>query len=411
MRLLHTADWHLGDRLGRIDRSADLRRAIERIADVAKVEAVDVILVAGDLFSELARPDNLRETIRHWQTVFAPFLAGGGTLLTLTGNHDNENFCQTLQHAMSLAAPWPADPHTPLPRGRLYLATAPVNVTLAARAGHSIDFILMPYPTPARYLTGDVRKYVGVAEKQALLTTAFESTLRNMVTRPGVPAVLGAHVNVRGATIGAGLFRLDDRDDVPVSADGLAERFAYVALGHIHKPQALGGHDHIRYSGSPERLDLGEATDAKGVVIVEIGPNGLTAPARTIPLPATTITTIAIQTPAEDLPKLRAEFEGRSDHLVSLDIRYMAGVDSLEAILSELDDLFPRWYARRWTEASRLQPTLVPAEEASSPRPEISFRQTVRDYVQQELQNHSAEEQASLLDKLDAILTAAENEG
>ena len=60
-----------------------------------------MLLVAGDLFSELARPDGLREAIRHWQEVFRDFLESGGTILTLTGNHDNENFCQTLVHAMT----------------------------------------------------------------------------------------------------------------------------------------------------------------------------------------------------------------------------------------------------------------------------------------------------------------------
>ena len=101
MRILHTADWHLGDRLGRVDRTDDLRKAVERVAAHCKAEKVDVLLVAGDLFSELARPDSLRETIRHWQAVFGEFLETGGTVLTLTGNHDNENFCQTLVHAMT----------------------------------------------------------------------------------------------------------------------------------------------------------------------------------------------------------------------------------------------------------------------------------------------------------------------
>src|SRR5690349_10805469 len=57
MKILHTADWHLGDRLGRIDRTEDLRRAVERVARYCGEHQVDVLLVAGDLFSELARPD------------------------------------------------------------------------------------------------------------------------------------------------------------------------------------------------------------------------------------------------------------------------------------------------------------------------------------------------------------------
>src|SRR4051812_22443218 len=120
MRLLHTADWHLGDRLGRIDRTDDLRRAVERVAAYCQSERVDVLLVAGDVFSELARPDGLREAVRHLQAVFDPFLRGGGTILAVTGNHDNENFCQTLRHAMGLAAPGSSGAGELVPSGRLY---------------------------------------------------------------------------------------------------------------------------------------------------------------------------------------------------------------------------------------------------------------------------------------------------
>src|SRR5262249_36375201 len=125
MRILHTADWHLADRLGRIDRTADLRKAVERVADYCRKDNVDLLLVAGDLFSELAGADALRDSIRHLQEVFAGFLMGGGTILTITGNHDKENFCQTLRHAMSLAAPLGDRPGEQVPVGRLYLATEP----------------------------------------------------------------------------------------------------------------------------------------------------------------------------------------------------------------------------------------------------------------------------------------------
>src|SRR4051812_9781165 len=105
MKLLHTGDWHLGDRLGRIDRSAELRRAVERVAVYCEQEAVDVLLIAGNIFSELPRSDGLRECIAHLQSTFAPFFQRGGTILAVTGNHDNEGFCRTLRHAMNLAAP------------------------------------------------------------------------------------------------------------------------------------------------------------------------------------------------------------------------------------------------------------------------------------------------------------------
>src|SRR5436190_12805001 len=131
MKLVHTADWHLGDRLGRIDRTDDLRRAVERVAAVCRDERADVLLIAGDLFSELARPDGLRDAIRHLQASFEPFLRGGGTVLAVTGNHDNENFCQTLRHAMTLAAPGAGTFGAVAPPGRLYLASEPTLLRLA----------------------------------------------------------------------------------------------------------------------------------------------------------------------------------------------------------------------------------------------------------------------------------------
>ena len=211
MLILHTADWHLGDRLGRIDRTADLRRAVERIGDYCRTENVDVLLVAGDLFSELARPDSLRETIEHWQAVFREFLASGGTILTLTGNHDNENFCRTLTHAMNLAAPTTGSPGERVPAGRLYLATEPTLLRLADRRDRfDVQFILMPYPTPTRYLHDEAsQKYASPEEKNKLLVTAFEQTLRSLRTDPKFdpagPAVLAAHAHVRGAAIGPGV--------------------------------------------------------------------------------------------------------------------------------------------------------------------------------------------------------------
>src|SRR5437588_11876551 len=151
MKILHTADWHLGDRLGRIDRTADLRRAVERVAGYCAEYEVEVLLIAGDLFSEMARPDSLRSSIEHLQRTFQPFLLGGGTILALTGNHDNENFCQTLRLVMTLAAPAVSRSGEVCPAGRLYLATNPACLRLADPQGQPVQFLLMPYPTPTRY--------------------------------------------------------------------------------------------------------------------------------------------------------------------------------------------------------------------------------------------------------------------
>ena len=61
MKIIHTADWHLCDRLGRIDRTADLKARVERVAELCEQHAADVLLVAGDLFSEQASLDQMTD--------------------------------------------------------------------------------------------------------------------------------------------------------------------------------------------------------------------------------------------------------------------------------------------------------------------------------------------------------------
>lgn len=410
MKLLHTADWHLNDRLGRIDRTDDLRRAVERVARYCHDEQVDVLIVAGDLFSELARPDALRETIRHWQDVFASFLADGGTILTLTGNHDNENFCQTLRHAMTLAAPTVGKLGEVVPPGRLYLAADPTLLRLRDRHDNfEVQFLLMPYPTPTRYLSGDAgQKYGSPDEKNRLLTAAFEKTLHDLLEHPKfnptIPAVLSAHVNCHGAQIGPSLFRLTEQEDVVVNAESVWDRFAYVALGHIHKPQFLAGRDWVRYSGSIERMDLGEQHDQKGAVCFDIGPRGRVGEIVTLPLAATPVYDVAILDPDTDLPRLQTEAADVANDLVNIHVTYTAGKHNLEEILRELDRMFPRWYARDWTETGELLPGTLAGEAVAGK----SFAETVRDYLSQELDHHDEHERTELLGLVDALIQEVE---
>ena len=408
MKILHTADWHLGDRLGRIDRTDDLRTAVERVAAHCREHQVDVLLVAGDLFSELARPDGLRESIRHWQDVFRDFLEQGGTILTLTGNHDNENFCQTLVHAMSLAAPSTGRLGDTIPPGRLYLAANPTFVRLQDRGGgFDVQFVLMPYPTPSHYLKGDAGlRYGSPEEKNNLLIASWADALRAIRAHPRydlkAPAVLGAHVHVRGSSVGPSLFRMTSEEDVVIEGAELPHQFDYVALGHIHKPQWLGV-QHVRYSGSVERMDLGEQGDQKGVVLVEIGADGRKDDPVVLPMPATAIYEVSVLNPAVDIPRLRLENPNSANDLVNLHIRYTAGTDQLEEVLRELDRIFPRWYARDWQETGALGLPIVVGENNSK-----SFGDTVRDYLNQELIQHDESERAAILTIAEKLLSERE---
>jgi DNA repair protein SbcD/Mre11 len=405
MRILHTADWHLGDRLGRIDRTDDLRKAVERVAVCCADEKADVLLVAGDLFSELAGPESLRETIRHLQDTFGSFMRGGGTILTLTGNHDKENFCQTLQLAMRLASPGIGLSGELVPPGRLYLATGPTLLRLGDPAtGGQVQFVLMPYPTPARYLTDEAaRTYQGLDEKNRHLLAAYTKTLREVrdsaAFDPSLPTVLGAHVAVQGSQLPR-LFRLSENEDVIFAESDLPDDFAYVALGHIHKAQSLASREHVRYSGSIERMDLGESLDDKGVVVFDLGPGGLVGEPRVLPLPATPIYEVIVSNPKADVPALRRLHPDAKNDLVRLVCTYTAGQDNREELLNDLEEIFPRWYDRQVTERNALSGTLSGPDGPVT----LSFEETVRSYLRQELVNHPDAFRDAVLARVEALI-------
>src|SRR5262249_23115409 len=145
--------------------------------------------------------------------------------------------------------------------------------------GGEVQFVLMPYPKPTRYLTDETaQRYQSLEEKNRHLMAEFTSRLRALREEPRfdrrLPSVLAAHVAVQGCDLSR-LFRLTEQEDVLVEGADLTPGFAYVALGHIHRAQCIGGQAHVRYSGSIERMDLGERDDAKGVVVLDVGPDGL----------------------------------------------------------------------------------------------------------------------------------------
>lgn len=407
MKIVHTADWHLGHRSGRVDRTSDLRAAVQQVAAVCAAERADVLVVAGDVFSELNRTETLKNWIEFLSQTFGPFLRGGGTILAITGNHDNETFAQMLCQAMTLAAPGVAEPGGLLDPGRFYLFVGPTffrmvdrSAVIVAAADNAIgqvaryvQFAMMPFPTPAHYFRDAASQtYKSLDERNKALNAAFAERIRQTSADPrfdaSLPTVLSAHILTSGAVLRQGKTGKDSQGLVVTDAD-LPTHFAYVALGDVHKPQTLLGLPHVRYSGSIDRLDLGEADDQKEVVVIDVGPDGLRSPPRSVPLDATPIRRVEIKDPPTDMPGLADRHPDRERALVKLTVRYKAGRDDLNAILAELEAIFPRCYDRDWTEISGGEPAKKPTGTGGRHQdPLATFRHTVSGY----LETHLAED-------------------
>lgn len=385
MRILHTADWHLNNKLWRIPRQPHIVERLQEIAAYLDEYDVDVLVVAGDLFSHYTRVDGLDDALADVAQIFKPFLLRKGTIVGISGNHDNEHLFRMLRSAVDLGHPLIANQPGPRPNGRLYLVHEPSYLVLTDRAGNQVQFVLLPYPTAARYLKGTRAQYSSLEEKNRILATALLEKLNQIETQhidSQLPSVLVSHIHVRGMNI-HNLYRLTELEDVIFEPSQLPSHWAYMAFGHIHKPQRILESDHIRYSGSIERFDIGEKDDDKGVVLIDVGKSGLVETPSILPLNATPIYEIEISDPDTQLATLQDIYPETERALVKYRLVYRPGDHNPDAICRDIELIFPNWYQRQIIPQGH-QPRAVTFNTPANPH---NVLETVQAFLKQQLQD------------------------
>jgi len=272
MRILHTADWHVGKKLSRFDRMDDHAAVLEEIVQIADEEKVDLVVVAGDLFDRPFPPvDALKltmETLRRLATKARPVVA-------IAGNHDSPELFELLA---PLVVAW--NIHLvgyikrPAEGGVLDLRAGEQRVLVACfpflREGKVVDFM---QETDAWY-----GQY---AERVALLCQAYNDHLEKHRDASTV-TLMAAHFIVSGARLGGHGAQRGERllhigEAYTATEQAIPPGPQYVALGHVHAPQRVtGAAVPAEYAGSLLELDFGEAGEKKRVVLVDARP-GLAA--------------------------------------------------------------------------------------------------------------------------------------
>ncbi len=246
MRLLHTADWHLGRAFHGEDLLGAQAAFVDFVVEAARAQAVDGILIAGDLYDRALPPV---DAVRLASEALAR-LAEVAPVVAISGNHDS---AARLGFGARVFA-----------RGGVHVRTDPLAVADPVALGDGLVYAI-PYLEPDL-----VREALGVEERShaAAMAGAMARVRDDAATRGDAPIVVTAHAFVAG-----GAPSESERDlavggasHVPASAfDGAG----YVALGHLHGPQVVGG-GVGRYSGSPLAFSFSEAGQAKSVAVVEV---------------------------------------------------------------------------------------------------------------------------------------------
>ena len=352
MRILHTADWHMQYRLGRQDRSGHIYQALEQIAGYLEEYSVDVMLVAGDIFSEHCRAEQMREAVAAIKRIFQPFITRGGTIVAISGNHDSEVFFETLRDALDLIAEGTPGSTTHA-TGRLHVAARPSLLRLEGLDGTIVQFVLMPFPTARCYLNQErgERRYATPEEKYQAIAQGYKETLHAFQEQLDVhlPSVLVSHIHVRGAETYTH-HSLDEEDSILVEQGDLPVHWAYIACGHIHKAQAINRAPHMRYCGSIERIDVAEGQDTKSVVLCDVGTRGLVSEPLLLPLRSTPIYHVEITDPDTQIAQLLASYPDAQNALVKYTLHWDPEKHIREELSRRIEEIFPHWYERNFKE-------------------------------------------------------------
>ncbi len=264
MKFLHTADWHVGKTVKGQSRLDEHRAVLADIVRIADTEHADLVLVAGDVY-ETAAPNPDAEALV-LQTLL-DLRDTGAKVVVIAGNHDNAHRFEAVRPLFAaLGVTVMGMPRRPDAGGVLELECA---------GGDSARIAMLPFCSQrsvirtAQLMELDAGQLAGAYDERmrqviAHLTKGFADDAVNIVT---------AHGMVTGSVLGGGERSAQTYMDYWIGAAAFPAHAHYVALGHVHRTQQVGGAAPIWYPGSPIQVDFGDSDQPSVVLIVEATPS------------------------------------------------------------------------------------------------------------------------------------------
>ena len=247
VKFLHTADWHIGRKLQGLDLLEDQQLALENLITEMKKINPDFLIIAGDLYD---RSVPSKEATKLLQELLVKINIGCNIpIFAISGNHDS-------RERLAIGEAW-------FSKHKFYLHTR-LEQAFDKISYEDADIYLLPYFEPF-----EAREYF----EDATLTTHNSATKRvideiykNLDTNK--TNILVAHTFVSG-----GLETDSEREISVGTVENVAvevfDKFDYVALGHLHNPNAIK-ETRLKYSGSPMAYSFSEASQTKGMRLIEV---------------------------------------------------------------------------------------------------------------------------------------------
>jgi len=277
MKILHTADWHLGKRLYKHDLADDHLRFLDWLVETIEERSIDVLLIAGDVFDTTNPNDGSMALYYQFLTRMLPLQK---QIIITGGNHDS---------ATKLNAPRQLLRHLNIHVVGCTSGNCPDEIIRLTHGSSDLLVAAVPYLRDA-----DLRQSVsgqtyddrveqvrmGIRNHYQHIADYCQACFR------GVPVLAMGHLYVSGATVSPESEREIHAvgGQAAFASEHFPAGFDYVALGHIHVPQQIGGSEVVRYSGSPLPLSFSERDNRHQVLELTVE-NGQLTRVEAVPVP------------------------------------------------------------------------------------------------------------------------------
>lgn len=277
LRILHTSDWHIGQRLHGRSREQEHELYFIYLLDILEEKKIDVLLVSGDIF-DVGYPSN--SALSHYYSFLTRVVNTSCKKIIITGgNHD---------YVSTLNAP-------------KYILES-LNISVVGGVPEDIADEIIPIYKDGKkqaiicavpFLRDkEIRKsIVGESYEDKIKAirdgiSAHYFDLEKIVSQENtdkLPVIAMGHLYMAGASTSDSEREIHIGNQANFTYDYFPQQFDYVALGHIHKPQRIAGKDNIRYSGSPIPLSFSERNDNKLMLMLNFSQGKLSVEEINIP--------------------------------------------------------------------------------------------------------------------------------
>lgn len=264
MKILHTADWHIGKKLHKHELSEDFELFMDWLCESIKEHQVEVLLISGDVF-DLANPSSEARK-QYYRALWRLRLLNCKIILT-GGNHDSPAMLDA-------------------PRALL----EELEMTVIGGLPEHLEECLVPIKNKEGKLEAvvaalpflrdaDLRKSEDghsyedrlEAVQQGIQNIFEEAASLCQEKYPGLPALAMGHLFAAGIETSESEREIQLGNQAAFQAAQFGNYFQYIALGHIHKPQRVTAGVPTFYSGSPIPLSFSERKDEKRVLLLDTG--------------------------------------------------------------------------------------------------------------------------------------------